>query len=279
MGQQTSTETSDHKNDNEVTIYQDDKYTIKKPEKLNYRIYDGNQNRCATFELKEDSLYINTMKYLSCELVCEIEMRLLHNFCKKYAKISNKNKLILFDSSFMYIYYGLPKRVEYYNLKYIYLFTDPTKPSYYINTLDYLYEFHDSPVYKYMIKEFVRIVTDYKKNTEYELLFNCKNLQFYSRYCYLYDQNKNKSDINLKYQDKYDDYLKKIEAISVNFKKNYKLFKEYIDYYTGYILKKYILDSTEVYKDDIYFKKLSTRAIKYDFRLSSIFNDDYFLMI
>lgn len=216
------------------------------------------------------------MKYLSCELVCEIEMRLLHTFCKKYAQILNKNKLVLSDFSFMYIYFGLPTRVEYYKLKYIYLYTDPTKPSYYIYTLNYLYQYHDSPVYKHMIKEFVRIVTFYKKNTEYELLLNCKNLQYYSRWCYLYDQNKNNLNIVTKEQSKYEEYLKKIEAISVNFKKNYKLFKEYIDYYTEYTFKQYILDSTDVYNDDLFYKKLRNRAIKYDFRLSSILNDDFF---
>jgi len=263
----------------EITIFEDDKHIIKKPEKLNYRVYDKRKNRCATFELKEDSLYINTIRYLSCELICELEMRLLHDICEKFARHNNRNKLEITDSSFMYIYFGIPSRREYYNLKYIYLYSEPSKPSYYMNTFNYVYEHNDSPIYKYMIKELERVISEYKKKNQYELLLNCKNLQYYSRYCYLYDQKKEPKNVVSKERAIYNDYILKIENISTEFKKSYRLFKEYIDYYTETIFKKYIITSTSLYKDDIYYNKLLNRANKYEFRLSSILNDNFFYTI
>ena len=63
------------------------------------------------------------------------------------------------------------------------------------------------------------------------------------------------------------------------FKTIYKLFQEYIDYYIENTLKKYILESYELYNHDVYYIKLYKRATKNSFKLSTIFNDELLYII
>ena len=265
----------------ETLIYEDDIYIIKKPEHLNYRIYDKSNNICAKYEIKENSIYIDTIKYLSCEIDCDVEIRSIQNMFINIAKLNNKAKLGLMDTSYMYIYYGnkISLSKEIYNLKYIYLFIDPNKHSYHMKNYDYIYMYSKSPFYVYIIKNLVRIVDEYDRkymnNTDKShIIVNCKSLQHYSRYCYQYDNNILKNgDVK-----KYNNYIEKIRLMAPEFKRMYRSFKEYIDYYTDIELKKYVLESSELY-DDEYYKKIYNRAKKNDFRISAIFNDDIYYII
>jgi hypothetical protein len=296
---------SEQNNEFEEIIYKNNDYIIKKPKNLNYRIYDNLNNRCVTFEMKNDSIYIHTMKFLECEKDCNLTIQDLQNILIDYAKKNDKKYLELFDSPYTNIYYGNLDKKEHYNSIYIYLFIDASKPSYYIKNFNYIFMYNHSPIYEYIINNLISIVEKYKNNEmhmyvkNYEMkhtngeiditiLNNVKNitndmitiyekLEKYSQFCYHF--NKKKIEKNILEQTKYNNYTKEINMIAPLFKTIYKLFQEYIDYYIENTLKKYILESYELYNNDVYYIKLYKRATKSSFKLSTIFNDELLYII